>query len=102
MPIEPVLAQRLPNSRVKGTSKIIARLRNSKGMSIGEVGKQKTNLPVLDTTDKAGEPISLEAGQFRFFIGSDYTNEKLLEIEQDLPYPLTLLSLASWVKVEGG
>jgi|TARA_Y100000289_G_scaffold29909_1_gene29618 hypothetical protein len=102
LPIEPTLAQRLPNSRVKGLTKAILRFRNTKGAKVGEFNKQLSNLPVLNTSDITGQPINVETGQFKFFIRNDWTNEKILEVKQDLPYPMTVISLALWVDAEGG
>jgi hypothetical protein len=102
MPIEPTLRDRLPNSRVKGTTKVIANFRNTKGAKVGQEGKRLSTFPVLSTSDKAGEVISVETGQFPFFIGSDWQREKVLEVKQDLPHPLTLLSLSCWTQVESG
>ena len=58
-------------------------------------------LPVVKTSDVAGQEISLVTAERRFFIGSDYEREKLIEVSQDLPYPMTVLSVASNVNVEG-
>ena len=102
LPIEPTLAQRLPNSRVKGLTKAILRFRNTKGAKVGEFNKQLTSLPVLNTSDITGQPINVETGQFKFFIRNDWTREKILEVKQDLPYPMTVISLALWVVAEGG
>ncbi|QDP54608.1 MAG: hypothetical protein Tp118DCM00d2C30442581_46 [Prokaryotic dsDNA virus sp.] len=102
MPIEPQLVGRISQSRVKAMSKVIARFLNTKGAKIGEQGKQPTNFPVAKTTDKAGEPIALTTGEKRFFTSSDWDREKVIEIIQDLPYPMSVLSLAVWLEVEGG
>ena len=102
MPIEPTLRDRLPNSRVKGTTKVIGNFRNTRGAKVGQEGKKLTTLPVLSTSDKAGEVVSVETGQLAFFIGSDWQREKVLEVKQDLPHPLTLLSLSCWTQVESG
>ena len=102
MPIEPTLRDRLPNSRVKGITKVIGNFRNTRGVKVGQEGKKLSTLPVLSTEDKAGEVVSVETGQLAFFIGSDWQREKVLEVKQDLPHPLTLLSLACWTQVESG
>ena len=101
MPIEPNLVARQSQSRVKAASKIIVRFLNTKGASVGEQGRQLTNFPVLQTTDPAGQAITLKTGQQRFFVGSDYEREKLIEVRQDLPYPMTVLSIATNLDVEG-
>ena len=102
MPIEPTLVNKLSQGRVKAVAKIVARFLNTKGASVGEEGRQLTNFPVVKTTNITGQPISLTVGQERFFIGSDFQKEKILEIKQDLPYPMTILSLATFINAEGG
>ena len=101
MPLEPQLVGRLSQSRVKAVSKIIVRFLNTKGAQVGEQGNQLTNFPVLKTTDPAGQAITLKTGQQRFFVGSNYEREKVIEVKQDLPYPMTVLSIATNVDVEG-
>ena len=80
---------------------MVVRFLNTKGASVGEEGRQLTNFPVVDTLDKAGKPVALTTGQQRFFIASDYEREKLVEVRQDLPYPMTVLSIATEVNMEG-
>ncbi len=101
MPIEPNLVNKLSQSRVKATSKIIVRFFKTKGAKVGEAGRQLTTFPVVDTQDPTGQAVSLKTGQQRFFVGSDYEREKLIEVRQDLPYPMTVLSIASHVNAEG-
>jgi hypothetical protein len=101
MPIEPTLVNKISQGRVKAIAKIIVRFFNTKGAKVGEVGRQLTTFPVADTQDPTGQPISLKTGQQRFFVGSDYEREKLIEVKQDLPYPMTVLSIASQVNAEG-
>ena len=101
MPIEPNLVNKLSQSRVKATSKIIVRFFKTKGAKVGEAGRQLTTFPVVDTQDPTGKPVPLKTGQQRFFVGSDYEREKLIEVRQDLPYPMTVLSIASHVNAEG-
>ena len=101
MPIEPNLVNKLSQSRVKATSKIIVRFFETKGAKVGEAGRQLTTYPVVDTQDPTGQPVTLKTGQQRFFVGSDYEREKLIEVRQDLPYPMTVLSIASHVNAEG-
>ena len=102
MPIEPVLADRLSMSRKKAVSKVSVKLYNTIGAKIGQQGKQLTNHPAVSTTDAAGETIDLETAETRVFIASDWKREKVLEIKQDLPYPMTVLSMSVWVRAEGG
>ena len=101
MPIEPALVGRNSQSRVKAASKIIVRFLNTKGGEVGEQGRQLTSFPTLKTTDPAGQAITVKTGQQRFFVGSDYEREKLIEVKQDLPYPMTVLSIATNIDVEG-
>jgi hypothetical protein len=101
MPIEPVLAGRLSQSRVKAAAKIIVRFFKTKGAKVGEAGRQLTTYNVVDTQDPAGQSIELKTEQQRFFVASDYEKEKLIEVSQDLPYSMTVLSIASIVNVEG-
>ena len=74
---------------------------NTKGGEVGEEGRQLTSFPTLKTTDPAGQAITVKTGQQRFFVGSDYEREKLIEVKQDLPYPMTVISIASNINVEG-
>ena len=101
MPIEPILAGKLSQSRVKAVSKMIVRFLRTKGAKVGEPGKQLTTFPVKDTQDIAGQPVALKTGQQRFFTASDYEREKLIEVRQDLPYPMTVLSIATHINTEG-
>jgi len=101
MPIEPQLAESTSQSRKKVLSKLNIRFLKSKGAKVGEDGQQLTNLPVVKTSDVAGQEISLVTAERRFFIGSDYEREKLIEVSQDLPYPMTVLSIAINIQLEG-
>ena len=101
MPIEPALYQKLSQSRVKAVAKTIVRFFKTKGAKVGEAGRQLTTFPVADTQDPSGQVIDLKTGQQRFFVGSDYEREKLIEVRQDLPYPMTVLSIATHVNAEG-
>jgi hypothetical protein len=101
MPIEPSLVSKLSQSRVKAVAKIIVRFFKTKGAKVGEAGRQLTTFPVADTQDSSGQVIDLKTGQQRFFVGSDYEREKLIEVRQDLPYPMTVLSIATHVNAEG-
>lgn len=101
MPIEPSLVNKLSQSRVKAVAKIIVRFFKTKGAKVGEAGRQLTTFPVADTQDPSGQVIDLKTGQQRFFVGSDYEREKLIEVRQDLPYPMTVLSIATHVNAEG-
>jgi hypothetical protein len=87
--------------RVKAVTEVIARFLNTKGAKIGEENQQLTNFAVAKTNDLTGQPISLVVGQKKFFIASDWQREKVIEIKQDLPYPMTLLSLTSNLEMEG-
>jgi hypothetical protein len=108
MPIEPALYRDNSQSRVKAIAKIIVRFFKTKGAKVGEAGRQLTTFPVADTQDPSGQVIDLKTGQIdlktgqqRFFVGSDYEREKLIEVRQDLPYPMTVLSIATHVNAEG-
>jgi hypothetical protein len=101
MPIEPVLAGKISQSRVKAVSKMVVRFVNTKGAQVGEAERQLTSFPVVKTTDTTGQVVPLKTDSFRFFVGSDYEREKLVEVRQDLPYPMTVLSIASNINVEG-
>jgi len=101
MPIEPALYRDNSQSRVKAVAKIIVRFFKTKGAKVGEAGRQLTTFPVADTQDPSGQVIDLKTGQQRFFVGSDYEREKLIEVRQDLPYPMTVLSIATHVNSEG-
>ncbi len=101
MPIEPALSNRSSQSRVKAVAKMVVRFLNTKGAQVGESGRQLTSFPVVKTTDTTGQVVPLKTDSIRFFVGSDFEREKLLEIKQDLPYPMTVLSVASNVNVEG-
>ena len=101
MPIEPSLSNRLSQGRVKAVTKVIVRFFKTKGASVGEAGNQLTTFSVLDTSDSLGGALDVKTEQKRFFISSDYDKEKLLEVTQDLPYPMTVLSIASQVNAEG-
>ena len=101
MPLEPVLAGKISQSRVKAVSKMVVRFVNTKGAQVGEAERQLTSFPVVKTTDTTGQVVPLKTDSFRFFVGSDYEREKLIEVRQDLPYPMTVLSIASNINVEG-
>tara|TARA_R100001163_G_C5067808_1_gene207234 strand:- start:3780 stop:6470 length:2691 start_codon:yes stop_codon:yes gene_type:complete len=101
MPIEPVLAGKISQSRVKAVAKMVVRFVNTKGAQVGEAERQLTSFPVVKTTDTTGQVVPLKTDSFRFFVGSDYEREKLVEVRQDLPYPMTVLSIASNINVEG-
>jgi hypothetical protein len=102
MPIEPNLINKISQSRVKGISKIIVRFLRTKGAQVGEENKQLTNFPVLNTKDNSDSVIELKTGSHRFFASTDFTREKLIEIKQSLPYPMTVLSVTTWINAEGG
>ena len=101
MPLEPLMKSSQSQGRVKAVTEVIARFLNTKGAKIGEENQQLTNFAVAKTNDLTGQPISLVVGQKKFFIASDWQREKVIEIKQDLPYPMTLLSLTSNLEMEG-
>jgi len=101
MPIEPQLYQKLSQSRVKAVSQMVVRFFKTKGAAVGEKGKQLTTYSVLDTQDSMGKELDLKTGQQRFFTASTYEREKLIEVRQDLPYPMTVLSIATHINAEG-
>ncbi len=91
MPIEPNLMSKLPNSRIKGATKCVAEFYPTQGGSIRE----------KDKTGEILEPVEF-SGEKRFNIASDWTREKIIEIKQHLPYPMTIISLAVWTEAKGG
>ena len=101
MPINPAIKNGEAQSRVKAITKVIVRFINTKGASVGEAGKQLTNFPVVNTSDKAGQQIALTNKSQRFFVGSDWERDKVVEVKQDLPYPMTVLSIASNISLGG-
>ena len=101
MPINPSIKNGEAQSRVKAITKVIVRFINTKGANVGEAGKQLTNFPVVNTSDKAGQQIALTNKSQRFFVGSDWERDKVVEVKQDLPYPMTVLSIASNISLGG-
>ena len=102
LPIEPVIQGALPNSRVKGVSKMYVKFYNTKQASVGEKDKTATLDEDLDTTSATNNIAEMEIEEKRFYMAQDFNNQKLLEIKQTLPYPMTVLSLSAWVEVYGG
>lgn len=102
MPIEPELGNRLSQSRVKGIVKLIIKLYKSIGGKAGEYGKDLTTKPAYRTFDETDIAIDPSSGDFVLNIGSDWRRDKIIEVKQDLPYPMTVLSLAAWTEVKGG
>jgi len=102
MPLEPQLGDRLSNSRKKAVSKCSFKVYKTKGAQIGPENKRKAPLIARTTSDTAGSPIAVETGEHRLFIANGWKREKVIEISQNLPYPLSVLSMAVWVEVEGG
>mgnify|MGYP003117046675 CR=1 FL=1 len=102
LPVEPVIQGKLPNSRVKGVSKMYVKFYNTKQASVGEKDKTATLDEDLDTTSVANNIAEMEIEEKRFYMAQDFNNQKLLEIKQTLPYPMTVLSLSAWVEVYGG
>ena len=102
MPFEPTIRNQQSQGRVKAVGKIIARFLNTKGAKIGEEGNHLTNYPTTKTNDITGQAISLVTDSKRFFTASNWDREKVIEVKQDLPYPMTLISLSSWLQLEGG
>ena len=102
MYMEPMLGDRLSSSRKKAVSKCSFKVYNSKGALIGPPDKRKAPLILRKTTNVVDEAIAVETGEHRIFIANDWKREKDIEIEQNLPYPLTVLSMAVWTRVEGG
>jgi hypothetical protein len=100
--LEPVLGDRLSASRKKAVSKCSFKVYNSKGALIGPPDKRKAPLIQRKTTDIADEAIAVDTGEHRIFMANDWKREKDIEIEQNLPYPLTVLSMAVWTRAEGG
>jgi hypothetical protein len=102
MPIEPTLGNRLPQSRVKGIVKLIIKFYKTIGASAGEYGRLITSSPTFSTFDETDRPIDARSGDLVVNIGSDWRREKIIEVKQDLPYPMTVLSLSAWTEVKGG
>ncbi len=101
MPIEPSLVGRISQGRVKAISKIFVKLFNTIAGKVGESGRQLSNFSAASTEDSVGKALTLRAGEQRFFVATDFEREKLIEVKQDLPYPMTVLSITSNVDVEG-
>ncbi len=100
--IEPQLADRLSSSRKKAVSKCSFKVYKSKGAQIGQENKRKAPLVQRTTFDVADEAIPLQTNEYRLFMANDWKREKVIEITQNLPYPLTVLSMSIWTEVEGG
>ncbi len=101
MPIEPSLVGRISQGRVKAISKIFVKFFNTIAGKVGESGRQLSNFSAASTEDSVGKALTLRAGEQRFFVATDFEREKLIEVKQDLPYPMTVLSITSNVDVEG-
>ena len=100
--LEPVLSDRLSASRKKATSKCSFKVYNTIGATAGPPDKRKAPLLQRNTLEVADQTVSVETGEYRVFFANDWKREKDVEIEQNLPYPLTVLSMAVWTRVEGG
>ena len=72
------------------------------GGKAGEYGKDLTTSPSYTTFDETDTAIDPRSGDFVLNIGSDWRRDKIIEVKQDLPYPMTVLSLAAWTEVKGG
>ena len=101
MALEPTLVNQISQGRVKALSKVIVRFFKTKGASVGEEGKQLTTYSVLDTQDSLGQALEVKTGLQRFFVASNYEREKIIEVRQDLPYPMTVLSIVTQINAEG-
>ena len=99
MPIEPVLANRLSSSRAKGVAKISIKFFKTKGAKIGQPDKIQTNHVALQTTDITDSPLSEATGEVRIFAANDWEREKIIEVRQNLPYPMTVLSMSIWTEM---
>jgi hypothetical protein len=101
MPIEPVDKSGLSNSRKKGVAKVAIKILNSIGFKVGAPDKLQSNFASLKTSDLAGEPIQEITGEIRTFVGNNWERQKIIEIRQNLPYPLSVLGMSVWTRVEG-
>ena len=99
---EPALGDRLSSSRKKAVSKCSFKVYNTIGALIGKPDGRKAPLIQRNTFDVVDQPVAVETGEHRIFIANDWKREKDIEIEQNLPYPLTVLSMAVWTRTEGG
>jgi hypothetical protein len=102
MPIEPVLADRRSQSRVKGVVKVALQLYKTVGATIGEPNKAQSNYAAFSSEDKAGEPLTPSSEQIRVFTSNSWTREKIIQVKQSTPNPMTVLSMAVWVDTGGG
>ena len=101
LPIQPKIRFSSAQGSIKAVTKSIARFYKSLGGKMGESGKQLTPIPTLDTFDPSGKVVEVKTGEQRVFHSSDWNREKILEIKQDLPNPMTVLSISTDVMTEG-
>ena len=101
MPIEPVEKGGLSNSRKKGVAKIAIKILKTIGLKVGAPDKLQSNFAAMKTSDTAGEPIQEITGDVRLFVGNNWERQKIIEVRQNLPYPLSVLGMSVWTRVEG-
>jgi hypothetical protein len=101
MPIEPVTGEVRSQSRKKAVTKVSLLFYKTLGAKVGEPGLLETNFAALKTSDLADEPLSTFSGEVRVFMANNWERQKVIQIKQDLPYPMTVLSMSVWTKVTG-
>lgn len=101
LPIQPSIRFSSSQGTVKAITKSIVRFYKSLGGLVGEAGQRLTSIDALSTTDKAGEILEVTTGEQRFLHASDWDRNKIIEIKQNLPYSMTVLSLMTDVSMEG-
>jgi hypothetical protein len=101
LPIQPSIRFSSSQGTVKAITKSIVRFYKSLGGLVGEAGQRLTSIDALRTTDLAGQILEVTTGEERFFHASDWDRNKIIEIRQNLPYSMTVLSLMTDVSMEG-
>jgi hypothetical protein len=101
MPIEPLMGESRSQSRKKAVTKVSLLFYKTLGAKVGEPELLESNFAALKTTDLAGEPLTTFSGEVRVFMANNWERQKVIQIKQDLPYPMTVLSMSVWTKVTG-
>ena len=96
------MSDRLSNGRQKAVAKLSILFYKTIGAQVGQPDGLQSAIAAFKTTDLAGEPITEASGEIRVFIANNWERQKVVEVRQNLPYPMSVLSMSVWTRVEGG
>jgi hypothetical protein len=102
MPIEPALPSGETIGKIKRISEIIIKLLDSKGGKLGVNAEKLETIAYRGLQDSMDSRVELFSGDIKKAVPGGYSREIAPYILQDTPFPMTVLSITSYVEANNG